>query len=140
MKEKRTDNLMQSLSKTNDIHSYVKENNESFINTTIAEALNKYVKEKGLSKPSVIKRSEINNIYGYQIFAGTRKPSRDVLLCLCFGLTLNIDETQSLLKASSLAPLYPKIKRDSIILYGINNGSSICEVNEQLYSFNEPTL
>ncbi|MCL2819709.1 MAG: XRE family transcriptional regulator [Oscillospiraceae bacterium] len=140
MKHNKTENLMQSLSKTNDIQSYVNENKESFINITIADALNKYAKEKGLSKPNVIKRSEINDIYGYQIFAGTRKPSRDILLCLCFGLTLNVEETQSLLKASGLAPLYPKIKRDSIILYGIHNNSSVCEVNEQLYSFEEPTL
>jgi len=140
LKEKRTENLMQSLSKTNDIQSYVKENIEAFININIAEALNKYAKEKGLSKPNIIKRSEINDIYGYQIFAGTRKPSRDTLLCLCFGLTLNVDETQSLLKASGLAPLYPKIKRDSIILFGIHNNSSICEVNEQLYNLEEPTL
>jgi len=131
---------MQSLSKTNDIQSYVKDNKESFLNVTIAEELNKYANEKGLSKPSVIKCSEINEIYGYQIFAGTRRPSRDILLCLCFGLTLNVDETQSLLKASGLAPLYPKIKRDSIILHGIYNGNNVCEVNEQLYKLEEPTL
>lgn len=140
MKEKPTSHLMESLSKSNDIHTYIKENQDAFIGHTLAETLNKLSVEKGLPKSVVIKSAEINEIYGYQIFAGKRKPSRDILLCLCIGLTLDVDETQQVLKSAGLAPLYPKNKRDSVILYGINRNQGVCEINEQLYSLEEPTL
>ena len=140
MKETETGQLMELLSKSNDIQSYLKENSDSFIDCTLADALSTLLADKGAAKPAVIKRSEINEIYCYQIFAGKRKPSRNTLLCLCVGLTLSVAETQRLLKIAGLAPLYPKSKRDSVILFGIGNKQSVCDINESLYRLDEPTL
>ena len=61
----------------------------------------------------------MSEIYLHQIFAGRRNPSRNRLLCLCYGLSASIDETQELLKLSGMAQLYPKRKRDAIIYYGL---------------------
>ena len=65
------------------------------------------------------KQSGMSEIYLHQIFAGHRNPSRNRLLCLCYGLSASIDETQELLKLSGMAQLYPKRKRDAIIYYGL---------------------
>jgi len=46
-------------------------------------------------------------------------PSRNRLLCLCYGLEATVDETQELLKLCGMAQLYPKLKRDAIIYYGL---------------------
>ncbi len=40
----------------------------------------------------------MSEIYLHQIFAGRRNPSRNRLLCLCYGLEATVDETQELLK------------------------------------------
>ena len=137
---KPTETLMDALSKADDIRAFIDSNSDTFINVTIAEALNNLADEKGLSKAFVIKRAELNQIFGYQLFAGSRNPSRNTLLCLCVGLTLTLEETQRLLKTAGLAPLYPKNKRDSIIIFGVSNSMSVLEINESLYNLGESTL
>jgi len=138
--KKPTSELLFALSQTDNIHSYLNEFSDSFINASVTEKLNKLIIEKSISKAAAIKNAEINEIYGYQLFAGKRKPSRDTLLCLCVGLALNVDESQQLLKEAEYAPLYPKRKRDSVILFGIQKNSGVSEINDCLYSLNLPTL
>ena len=79
-------------------------------------------------------------IYGYQIFSGKRIPSRDKLISISFGMNLSLDETQALLKYAGFAPLYPKQKRDSLLIWGKNHQFSIYQINELLYAENEDTL
>ena len=82
----------------------------------------------------------MSDVYLHQIFAGRRIPSRNRLLCLCYGLDATIEETQELLKLCSLAQLYPKHKRDAIIYYGLAHGISLFEINDKLFAENEETL
>ena len=86
------------------------------------------------------KQSGMSEIYLHQIFAGRRNPSRNHLLCLCYGLSASIDETQELLKLSGMAQLYPKRKRDAIIYYGLLHKLDLFEINDKLFDENEETL
>ena len=79
-------------------------------------------------------------MYLHQVFAGRRNPSRDRLIGLCFGLSATLEETQELLKQCGLAQLYPKVRRDAIIIYGLVNGVSLFDVNDKLFSEKEETL
>jgi transcriptional regulator with XRE-family HTH domain len=80
----------------------------------------------------VIKRSGIERTYGHQLFNGTRNPSRDKVIQLAFGLELDVDGTQNLLKAAHMNSLYPKIKRDAVILYCIENKKDFFETQSAL--------
>lgn len=140
MKKKSTHELLNDLFKAHNIEQYIKVNEEYLIDTSLSDMLNMLAEEKGLTKSEVIRRADINEIYGFQIFSATRKPSRDKLICLCIGLVLTFDETQQFLKLAGFAPLYPKNKRDSIILYGIKKEHSIFQINEALYDQGEKTL
>lgn len=53
---------------------------------------------------------------------------------------MTVDEVQATLKVAGFAPLYPKRKRDSILLLGIANGKSVCDINNELYEHGEETL
>ena len=132
--------MLEQLAKASSVATYLEENEENLIHSTLAEHLAMLLEEKGLPKGAVIKQAEMNEIYGYQIFSGKRVPSRDKLLCLALGMHLTLEETQQLLKASSMAPLYPKNKRDSFIIFGIQHGQSVLEINNALYEANENTL
>ena len=57
-----------------------------------------------------------------------------------FGLGTTEEETQRLLKCAGFAPLYPRLKRDAIILHGIAHGTPLAEVNDKLFEKNEGTL
>ena len=140
MQKKPTDELMKQLTQNADLEKYIKENEESFINTPLSDILNRIVKEKKIVKSKALKRAEINEIYGYQIFSGKRIPSRDKLIALCIGMELDLEETQSVLKCSGFAQLYPKSKRDSIIISGIEKGQSVFEINGLLYEYKESLL
>lgn len=82
----------------------------------------------------VIKLAGIERTYGHQLFNGTRKPSRDKVIQLAFGLTLDLDSTQRLLQIAQKGPLYPKIKRDAAIMYCINHHKDIIETQSVLHS------
>ena len=61
-----------------------------------------------------------------------KKPSRDKLLQFAFGLSFTEDETQLLLRLAGLCALYPRFKRDYIIMTCIRANKSIWECNDYL--------
>lgn len=141
MKVKPTTELLNTLSSTANFDEFVKENKEFMIDKSIAEHLNELLIEKKLKKSEVIKKSELSSDYAYQLFSGTRSsPTRGKLISLAIAMKLSVDETNGLLKLAGLMPLYPKNYRDSIILFGITNGSDVCEINEMLFEKNEETI
>jgi transcriptional regulator with XRE-family HTH domain len=131
---------MSALSNADSIGMYIEDNSQFMIEGTLSEHINRLCSEKGITKSQVIKRAEMNEIYAYQIFSGKRMPSRDKLLCLCLGMELDSAETERLLKSAGFAQLYPKSKRDSVILFGIEKKQSVVEINELLYEIGEKTL
>ena len=83
----------------------------------------------------VIERSQIERTYGHQLFNGTRRPSRDKVLQLALGLGLSVDETQRLLRAAGKSQLYPRLKRDAVILYALQKKLPILTVQENLTKY-----
>lgn len=140
MIQRPTSELLEALNSSDTIQDYLKNCHDDMVQTTPGKYLSQLALEKHLSKSDIFKNAEINEIYGYQIFSDTRTPSRDKLLCLCIGMQLEVSEAASLLKYSGYAPLYPRIRRDSIVLYGLLNHATIYEINEWLYDASEKTL
>ena len=119
MKKKNTDGLQQELMDSPDLTQFLSQNQEQFVNKNVAELLNHLFEKKNISKAALAKQAGMSEIYLHQIFAGRRNPSRNRLLCLCYGLDASVEETQELLKRCGKAQLYPKLKRDAIIYYGL---------------------
>ncbi len=140
MLKKSTDEMLGELLKANNIEQYVKENEAYFVDLSVAEFLREYITKKGLKKSAVIKDAEISEIFGFQVLSGTRNPSRNTLLSLCIGAKMTVDEVQATLKIAGFAPLYPKHKRDSIILLGVTNRKGVCDINNELYENGVQTL
>ncbi|MBR6548012.1 MAG: XRE family transcriptional regulator [Clostridia bacterium] len=136
----KTDDLLGSLRNTTTLDDYLTSQKQHFLDTELPGLLERLCDQKQMSKAQVFHGAELNEIYGYQIFAGKRRPSRDKLLCIGLSLGLNEDEMQSLLKSAEMAPLYPKLKRDSIILFGFMKNQSVMEVNQSLFANNLETL
>ena len=116
------------------------ENRENFQGGCVHELLGELYQKRNISKAALAKQSGMSEVYLHQVFAGRRNPSRSRLICLCFGLSATLDETQELLKQGGFAQLFPKNRRDAIIIYGLVNGASLFEVNDKLFSEGEETL
>lgn len=131
--QKTTDQLMNEIQNSHEIEKFFENNNGEFTEKPLCDHLEHLLKEKKLQKSKVVARSGLNRIYGYQILSGKRVPSRDKLIALCFGMQLDIDETDDLLKYAGYNPLYARNKRDSIIIFAISNKKSIFTTNEMLF-------
>ena len=140
MKNKTTDDLSQALMSQPSIDSYLQENQPFFAGQSISELLATYYERTDLSKAALARKAGMSEVYLHQVFAGRRNPSRDRLLCLCVGLETSLEEAQQLLKLASYAPLYPRLKRDAIISYGIVHHMALGKINDKLFTENEKTL
>ena len=140
MRRKNTDDLNQELMSAPDIDSYIKNNQTSFAERSVTELLASFYKRQGLSKAELARRSCMSEVYLHQVFAGRRNPSRDKLLCLCIGMELSFDETQELLKEAAYAQLYPRIKREAVIIHGIVHHTPLEEINDRLFAEDEAAL
>ena len=130
-----TNTLMKRLFKSADLETYL-EGNESNLHSPDFYTLLKQACEKRNMLPAqAIERSQIERTYGHQLFNGTRRPSRDKVLQLALGLGLSVDETQRLLRAAGKSPLYPRLKRDAVILYALQKKLPILTVQENLTKY-----
>ena len=141
MIQKSTTELLKELENFDSFKEYQNANKDYMIAKSLSEYLCDLLKEKKLRKAEVIRKGELCESYAYQLFSGTKaSPTRDKLICLSIGMDLSVEITNSLLKLAGLLPLYPRAKRDSIIIIGIQNGKSVMEINETLFENDEKTL
>ncbi len=128
------------LKHSDDIEQFISANENIFINESLSEHIKNILDKRHLTKAEVIRNSQINEVYGYQLLSGGRNPSRDSLICICIGIGLTLDETQELLSYGGFATLYYRSKRDCIIAFCIYNNYSVTMMNELLFQFKQKTL
>ena len=125
---------------SNDLDRVLSENDTSFREGSLTDALQRLFDARDISKGMLAKNSGISEVYLHQVFSGRRSPSRDRLLCLCFGLDTDLEEAQRLLQHAHHAPLYPLDRRDAILIYGLSHGLTLPAVNDALFKANAETL
>lgn len=123
-----------------DLNRFLDENRENFNNTSVADSLNQMILKQRISKSALARQSGMSEVYLHQVFSGRRTPSRTRLLCMCFGLQTTVEEAQVLLKQCGYAPLYPKNRRDAILLYGLSHKETLFQINDTLFDKGEETL
>jgi DNA-binding phage protein len=135
MEEKLTNELLNNLLSKNSIERFL--DDEILSNESLDEYLNRLLVTKQLKKSEIIKKSALNATFTYQIFSGERHPSRNKILQLAFGMGLNLQEAQRLLKISGANELYCKNRRDAIIIHCLYNGLSLMDTEDYLFEFKE---
>ena len=138
MSERLTEELLDELLGAPSLEGYLEENKPG--SRTLAEYLQQLLDEKGLERSRVVRMADLNDTFGYQIFKGTRHPSRDKVLQIAFAMALTLRETNRALTAAGASELYCKDRRDAIIIFCLDRGCSLQKVNEELYRFGERTI
>lgn len=136
----RTQNLLKSLNESEDLRAVLEQSASDFVAQPLCEALAALLEEKGLTRSQAIRNSLLNTIYGQQIFAGTKTPSRDKLIAIAFGMQLSFQEADTLLKQQGYPRLYPRRERDAVIIYSLLHGMSLLDTNTLLYENELETL
>lgn len=138
-----TSNLIGRLFKTSglsDVKEFIRIHDGVFIETPFHQYIRRICEERNLIPERVIKRCGIDRTYGHQLFSGIRKPSRDKVIQLAFGFPMTVEETQALLRAAGKSPLYPKIKRDAVLLYCLKNNLRFMEAQAALQELSLPLV
>lgn len=138
--KKDTTEMLKELESYSDFKSFYETNCNNFIKKTLSDYLNDLVTVHNIKKADVIKKSELNEIYAYQIFSGLRVPERKKLLSLAIGMGISFPEVQNLMKCSGYATLYAKNEFDCIIIYGIYKKLSVMDINYLLFEHGLDTL
>ena len=105
-----------------------------------ADYLGELLRRYGVSVKDIIRRCNLERSYGYQLFNGTRRPTRDVLMVLSLELGLSGEETRRLFELTGRAPLYARRRRDAAGLDGLSHGLSPADVHELLLELGEEGL
>lgn len=95
---------------------------------------------RNMTVQDVILHCNLDRSYAYQMFNGTRTPTRNFLLRLAFLLRLSEAEAQRLLKIAGRAPLYARNRRDAAVLYGLTHDLSLEETEGLLQNLREEGL
>lgn len=138
---KSTEDLLEELQNENcKIDEYLKGNGESFVYDKIKDFWETAIEKSGYSKSNIINKSDFSYCYFYDVINGRKIPGRDKIIRLILTMKLSVDECQEALRISGRSALYPRIKRDSIILFAISNGLSIYQLSELLADAGEEPL
>lgn len=135
-----TDKLLKELKKAKNLDAFLESNNDVIAMPPLPEYLSQLLAEKGMTRAEVIAATELSSAYGYQVFSGERSPSRETVLQLGIGLKLNDEEIQQLLAHARKGALYPRDRRDCVILFACRKGMNLQQVNELLFERDLPTL
>ena len=101
--------------------------------------LSSYIKvilaEKGMSIADMQKRSCIDRTYIYQIMDGSKRPGRDKIIAMAVACRMTLPECQRALEIAQEGILYAKSRRDSVVIYAINNKMDIMGLNGLLEQY-----
>ena len=125
--------MQQEILSTDNIYDVLDKERESFRFEELSEYLLSLLERNNIKRSEAVRKSGLDRSYGHQIISGRKVPSRDKLLALSFGMELELNEVNDLLKVSRNRTLYPRDQRDAIIIYALTNKLSIIEANQLLY-------
>ena len=138
---KSTDDLMNELSREScRINRYLKVNPDSFVFENIHDFWEGVIKKSGFSKSNIINKADFSYCYFYDVINGRKIPNKDKIVRLILTMHLDLADCQQALRLSGRSSLYPRIKRDSIIIYAINHGKTVYQCNDLLTKHGEEPL
>ena len=138
--DKITDELNHEIKDATNIEDYLEKNKNNMLTHSLSEHLNLLLSQKGITRADVVRGSQLDRAYMYQIFSGEKTPTRDKLIAIAFGMELSDKETQAMLKLSGNRELYARDERDALILFSLQRKKTIIETNDLLFSHHFTTL
>ncbi len=113
---------------------------EDYALPPFSEYLSELLEARDLTVREAIRACNLDRSYGYQLFNGTRRPTRDTLLTLALALRLPETEAQRLLKIGGRRTLYARDRRDAAVLYALTHDLGLEEADKLLRSLGEEAL
>lgn len=138
-----TDNLMHTLQNNNpgEVQSYLQEHFDEG-EPDFPSYMNHLLTTKKLKRQDVLQKANLPQKYGYKLLSGeTHTTDRNKILRICFSMEMTLKEAQRTLKLYGMNALYPKIKRDVLLIVALGQKTfDIDLVNDMLIKEGEAPL
>ena len=135
-----TDELLALLFKERNLEQFLQRNESAYLTASFSDYLNAWCKKHVEVPEQVIRRANLEKSYGHQLFSGKRNPSRDTVLQLAFAMDADLPQAQEMLRSARRSPLYPRIKRDAVLIYCLHNHISLVDAQIILQDLELPLL
>lgn len=136
----KTEELMDRLFEEQNLRRFFSQEAENLILPTFSEYLQAMCRQRIEVPEHIISRANIDKSYGHQLFSGRRNPSRDTVIQLAFGFGVDVDDAQEMLRIARKSPLYPRVRRDTAIIYCLHNHISLIDTQIILDDLDLPVL
>ncbi len=135
-----TDELLALLFKERNLEAFLQRNESAYLMPSFSDYLNAWCRRNLAYPEQVIRRTNLEKSYGHQLFTGKRNPSRDTVLQLAFAMKADLAQAQEMLRIARRSVLYPRIKRDAVIIYCLHNHLSLEDTQSVLQDLGLPQL
>lgn len=135
-----TSQLLKELFKADSLDQYLQNHKNDKEPAPLYVYLQELCREQGKLPADIIRKADLETSYGYQVFKGTRNPSRDTVLQLAFGFQATLNQAQTLLRYASMSPLYPRVKRDAVVIYCLQHKITLWDAQSILQELELPMI
>lgn len=138
LEEPLTEELLDELMSASSVGDYLE--GHRFSERALSDYLQELLADRELVQPTIVHEAQLNPTFGYQVFMGKRGAGRDTVLRIAFAMRLTPRETNRALQAARANALYPKNRRDAILIYCLEHETGLMGANAALYEFGEDLL
>ena len=132
--------LFRILSEATSFEQSLEELEGSVSNLSLMDLLIEYQTRCGLGIAEIADKTLLSKSYTYQVFSGVRNPGRNALLCIARVMGVNLYETRKLLRLAHKGDLYPRIRRDAALIFGIEHNFDLMRLESLLQDIGEMTI
>ncbi len=129
-----TDELLDILERSRTLTGALRTLDGDMDTPTFTQCLAGYMQARDLNATQLSEAALLSRSFTYQLCSGERRPSRDIILRLALVLEMSVAETQSLLRTAQRGALYPRVLRDAVIIFALQNHMGLPATDEQLLS------
>ena len=132
---KSTADLGAELNGISDLQKYLHDNQEELLVPEPLSYLLQLAQKKDISRAQLIRDAQLERTFGYHLLDGSKTLTRNKALALVFAARLTPEEANTFLKYAQLPQLYPRNRRDNVILFCLQKQQSLQETNCTLDDF-----
>ena len=138
-RETNTDDLLMSVCSA-DTFQEVLSHHTPGQDPSFSMAVYEMMDQKGISAKEMIRLTGMERSYFYHILSGARHPGRNMVLRIGFCLGASLPEMNRLLKLAGFSELYPKRRRDAVLIYAVTHSCTMEEADKLLLQAEEEPL
>lgn len=128
-------NELEQVKTTKEFEAFLKRNDVEMHRESFGDIILRLCAKYEITPSALQTQIAISKSQFYSLVNGTRKPSKESVVKIAFGLKVTPDEINELLRAAGFHSLEPRDREDAILLFGIEHKKEVGKVEELLREY-----